>query len=797
MGGLKDRLGLGRSTAVEVDADEAPPGVVSSPAQELRNFRKQHKWDPFLDNDKLETIDGALDSANVEKQAAVDESLLQEDSPYPEVRSSVPPTDDPSMPVDTIRAWVIGAVLCTIIAACNVLLSLRRGVISISPTVVQLVAYPLGCFSARILPNRVFRVLGLEFNLNPGPFNVKEHTIITMMTAAGMGYSYAIDILLAQEVYYGQHFKWGFQILLILSTQAMGFGVAGIARRFLVWPASMVWPANLVTTTVMYSLHNHESADPATSNGWRIGRYKFFLIVGLATFVWEWVPQVFAQFLQLFVLACFIAPENVVVNQVFGGQTGLGILPISFDWNTISGFLNSPLQTPAFAIANVAAGLGLMVIGAVGLAWGGPDYYRYLPISANANWDRYARHYNTSRILTAEYTVNETAYKEYSPILLGATFSLSYGMSFATLISTVTHVALFYGPDVWRRARSSKSEQPDIHLKLMRRYKEAPEWWFLSIFLFSFAFGMVASQVWETHLPWWAYIVCILIGIVLFIPIGMVQAITNQQTGLNVITEMIFGYMLPGRPVAMMLFKSWGYMLSANGLNYISDMKVGHYMKVPPRSMFAAQAFAVIWLSFVQTATYNFLIGNIKEICTEDQPQGLTCPNARTFYNASVIWGVIGPKRVFGVGGIYSWINWFWLIGVALPVIQYFLAHRYPKSFLRYIVFPAIFGGAGLIPPATLYYLMQWVVVGFIFNYWIRRRYLGWWTEYNYVLSGALDIGSRLCVVVVGLALGLGNANFPDWWGNTAPYDTLDNNGTAVTKKFIKGVTKPLGPETW
>jgi hypothetical protein len=54
---------------------------------------------------------------------------------------------------------------------------------------------------------------------------------------------------------------------------------------------------------------------------------------------------------------------------------------------------------------------------------------------------------------------------------------------------------------------------------------------------------MIASQVWDTHLPWWAYIVCILIGVVMFVPIGMIQAITNQQPGLNVITEMIFGYM--------------------------------------------------------------------------------------------------------------------------------------------------------------------------------------------------------------------------------------------------------------
>lgn len=46
------------------------------------------------------------------------------------------------------------------------------------------------------------------------------------------------------------------------------------------------------------------------------------------------------------------------------------------------------------------------------------------------------------------------------------------------------------------------------------------------------------------------------------------------------ITELIIGYMQPGRPLAMMLFKSWGYMMAYNGLNYVSDMKIGHYMKV-------------------------------------------------------------------------------------------------------------------------------------------------------------------------------------------------------------------------
>ena len=656
----------------------------------------------------------------------------------------------------------------------------------------------MGTFWAKVVPEVTFTIFGKTFEMNPGPFNVKEHTIITMMTAAGTGVSYAIDILLAQEIFYHQKFKWGFQLLLVFSTQAMGFGVAGMARRFLVWPSSMVWPANLITTTVMYSLHDHRPSDPSQTNGWKIGRYSFFLIVAGATFAWEWVPQVLAQFLQLFMFPVWIAPNNVAVNQVFGGQTGLGLLPISFDWSVVTGFLLSPLQTPAFAIANVAGGIFTMVVGIIGLNWAGPEFYKYLPLSANQNFNNTAMPYEVKKILNPDYTVNITAYREYSPIMLGPAFSLSYGMGFAGLISTITHVALFYGGDVWNRARNSRYEEPDVHLKLMRKYKEAPEWWFLIIFAASFAFGMIASQVWQTHLPWWAYIIAILIGTVLYIPIGMVQAITNQQTGLNIVTEMIFGYMLPGRPVAMMLFKSWGYMLCYNGLTYISDMKVGHYMKIPPRSMFKAQAFAVIWLSVVQICTYNFLLGNIDKICTPDQSQGLTCPSARTFYNASVIWGVIGPKLVFGAGQLYSWCNYFWLIGFLCPVIQYVLARRYPRSALRYVVFPAFFGAAGMIPPATTWNLAQWCIVGLIFNWIIRRMYPGWWSRYTYVLSGALDIGTALCVVIVGLGLGLGNIEISEklnWWGNTVINNNLDANGAAVSKQLVSG--QKIGPAHW
>jgi OPT family oligopeptide transporter len=254
--------------------------------------------------------------------------------------------------------------------------------------------------------------------------------------------------------------------------------------------------------------------------------------------------------------------------------------------------------------------------------------------------------------------------------------------------------------------------------------------------------------------------------------------------------------MLPGRPVAMMLFKSWGYMLSYNSLTYVFDMKVGHYMKVPPRAMFRAQCFAVIWLSIVQIATFNFLVGNIPGFCDADQPQGFICPGATTFFNASVIWGVIGPKRMFGPGAMFSWINWFWLIGAVCPVIQYFVMRRYPRSIARYIFFPALFGVGGMIPPATLWFLTNWLLVGWFFNVLVLKRWPGWWSRYTYVLSGALDVGNAISLVLFALGLGLSGAAFPEWWGNTVADSTLDATRQAVSSKWPKDGTF-FGPTTW
>ncbi|KAH9475570.1 Sexual differentiation process protein isp4 [Psilocybe cubensis] len=193
-------------------------------------------------------------------------------------------------------------------------------------------------------------------------------------------------------------------------------------------------------------------------------------------------------------------------------------------------------------------------------------------ISTRGSYDNTGKSYNVTRIIDSRNNLDVEAYKAYSPIFLSATFATSYGLSFAAITATLTHAFLFYGKQIWTQARRSLHEQPDIHARLMSRYEQVPEWYYAVIFVSMFIFSIISIEALETDLPVWGFILALSISFMYVIPCGMIQAVTNQQVGLNVIAELVVGYALPGRPVAMMLFKTWGYITMAQASGTVVDV---------------------------------------------------------------------------------------------------------------------------------------------------------------------------------------------------------------------------------
>jgi OPT family oligopeptide transporter len=225
--------------------------------------------------------------------------------------------------------------------------SVPSQLIAVDPSVVitgitaQLSSLPLGKAMEKILPTTRFRTFGYVWSLNPGPFNIKEHVVITVMANVVVGGAYATDIVATQKVFYGQELSFSYQIMLSLASQIIGFSLGGLLRRFLVWPSSMIWPGALVNCALFNTLHKSYGE---TDRG-HMSREKFFCIALACSFTWYWIPCYLFTALSVFNWVCWIVPNNVVINQLFGTESGLGMGLFTFDWAMIS-YVGSPLVTP-------------------------------------------------------------------------------------------------------------------------------------------------------------------------------------------------------------------------------------------------------------------------------------------------------------------------------------------------------------------------------------------------------------------------------------------------------------------
>jgi len=402
----------------------------------------------------------------------------------------------------------------------------------------------------------------------------------------------------------------------------------------------------------------------------------------------------------------------------------------------------------------------------------------------------------------ARTTLNATAYHMYSPLYLPTAFAMSYGLSFLSITATISHAIIHFWKPIRLQFGRAMREQPDIHARLMSHYPQVPEWYYACIFAITFVFACVCIQVWPSGMTIWALIIALLISAIYMVPIGMIQAITNRQVGLNVITELTVGFMIPGKPNAMMIFKTYGYVTMAQAMQFTADFKLGHYMKIPPRPMFWSQVVATVIAGTVQLGVQSWMFTHIPGLCKSNNTNNnnFICANTQVFSTASIIWGVIGPGQQFTKGQAYYVLSFFFLIGAACPVILWFFTRRYPNTILNYLNFPLIFTGVGQIPPATAVNYVPWAIIGFIFQYVVRRKHFSYWAKYNYVLSAALDAGTAVGVIMVFFCLqyplngSIGKNGIQKWWGNNVYMDTLDWNMTSL-RKLAPGET--FGPKVW
>ena len=122
-----------------------------------------------------------------------------------------------------------------------------------------------------------------------------------------------------QDLFYKQDIGPVGGLLLLLTTQMIGFGLSGLVYDLLVRPTesvasshaiqrslmvvrSMLWPSTLALVTLFNTLHGD-------SQSLTRQRLRFFYIAFLACFAWQFMPALFAPGLTSIAVLCIV--DNV------------------------------------------------------------------------------------------------------------------------------------------------------------------------------------------------------------------------------------------------------------------------------------------------------------------------------------------------------------------------------------------------------------------------------------------------------------------------------------------------------
>ncbi|ORZ29837.1 OPT oligopeptide transporter protein-domain-containing protein [Catenaria anguillulae PL171] len=670
------------------------------------------------------------------------------------VMDLAPTHDDTAAPSMTFRVWLIGTLFCVTLAYINMLFTFRTNVFEVSAYVATLLSYPIGKFLARTLPRWRFNVLGIDIDTNPGPFSVKEHALIGIFGTTG---ACTFDLSLDYDL--RMNSAWALAFL--FASSALGFGISGMCRKFLIRPAHMIWPTVLPTVALFTAFHHVDTAAAKAEDGGK-KHWSQLTMFGVGTLCMAayhfFGPGYLLQQLQNLPILCWIAPKSATLAHQLGSPIyGVGMLAWTGDWTAIG---SRAMSIPFWAAVN-------MFVCAIVFHWivtpiiwqknifNAPTY----PIALNSTrlFDKNSEVFKASQVIDPETkTMIVSKFEQRAPVHMSAFFTVSYWSDFASLPAALVHMCVWYGKDIIARFRMSRQEEEeDIHCKLIDAYDEVPQKWYYGFFIATFVLMLACGQFSELQFPWWATIFATVLSAVSTIPIAVVVATAGIQLYMNVISQFLIGLILPGEPIVMMAFKALGVSVSNQCIILLTDLKLGHYLKIPPRHVFLAQICSQFIAIFAVYACMRVYLSNpehIQYVLDDGKKEGAgklwgASQTHNVYYSASLIWGAIGPKRFF-FDTQYSPVIWTAVItGVLAPIVLK-LAHTFVGGWYWPLIHPAIIlnpRGAGGNQGTTL----SSFTVSLIFQYFMYRYRSGWWKRYNYVLATAFDCGCALIALLV------------------------------------------------
>lgn len=413
------------------------------------------------------------------------------------------------------------------------------------------------------------------------------------MVAASASTPEAMSVLAVQKLYYNTRVTPIIGILLLLSTQLLGYGISGILRKSLVYPSIMLYPTAIPTASLLENLHRMDRRSSRK-------RMKVFYIAFGCLFIWQAFPQYIMPVLAGVSVFCLSMRNDMFVTHLFGGvmaNEGLGVGSISLDWSAVGGHGN-PLWMPLQTLMNSFGGYLIGIFLYMALYYSNTWNAKSLPFlspqmfSHKSTSKKYIT-YNQTAILDHRFHVQESLLEKQGLPWLSSSYALGMTVMNMAIMAAITHMFIWHWPEMksafehvnlaslkkalnprswdlkfWKhkapKISLEEADRIDPHYKLMQAYEDVPSWWFTAIWFVAAIVGFIASQVSGSNLEWWGFIVAILLAVVLIPPFAALTAMTGFYMNVEPLIQMIGAFMLPGRPIANLYFSLFVSAIAAS-----------------------------------------------------------------------------------------------------------------------------------------------------------------------------------------------------------------------------------------
>ncbi|ODN73352.1 OPT family small oligopeptide transporter [Cryptococcus amylolentus CBS 6039] len=690
------------------------------------------------------------------------------------VRNTVSFEDDPTLPVITFRAILLSAIFCTIGSVISQISYFRTTTAAFPVFFVILASHPLGKFLAKVLPAWTVPLGRFSFNLNPGPFSVKEHVIIGIAANAGSQGQWATFLPTNAALYYNITMNPAIALFFGWGSALLGFSFAAMVRPILIDDPKFVFPLSMQQVTVYRSIQGTSELHLARSQK----QMRVFWIIFAVMFTWQFLPEFVFPFVAALAPLCWFAPHNHKVNFLGAGRGGVGLLNITLDWTNItSTVITYPYSVQITIFASFVIMVWILIpIAYFGNLWGSPTWN----IMSNGVFLANGTTYPFNSLLDTDasgYQVfNETRYEEIGLAYSGAQYLWNVFMWYASYISSFVWCGLFLAPTlkhVYKSFRNKRPAHTDRLSRLIAKYPKVTwwEWGLLSLIPFFMLLGVILTK--KLYMSTWTYFVGLGFGAAAMLPMSLVYAQSGYSMKVGIFNELIYGYMIeaPGssrHPLGQLAYRIISGNVWYDARTVLEDQKIGHYFHIPPRQVIGIQVLANMLaipvnygvMRWVIASKFDYVSGKVAD------PAGQwTGQEFKSYNSAGVQYSLVGPTRLFK-SSVYQPLTYGFLVGAIAPVIVWLLHKRFPK--VRFDLFNTtiFFSGA-----ATFYGNLSTgpfttFIVGTVWNFYLYRYRRKFWNTWAYISGAALDTGFNFNLLFIFIFLGTTGVAMKNWWGN-------------------------------